>query len=277
MKKSFLLLFVLGQIISCGSDSLENNYSSYDRGTELSEDDLDVSEGYLLKKRSWSKYGETKIQGEVAYEYDEQDRLILETSHYYYENTIPELNITGGVVKYTYEEGVVIATYHSHENELKSTTRYIKEPNNIIRSEMHFPDGTSRLLSIAHLDNSCGRTKYEYFNSKSERTGYAEFEYVDANCSSIVTGYDDDGVLGYTDYYTMDSKNGWHSSIGQHHNYGNITYHNTIVAETKDATGNMDESFSYKSEIIYNSLDYPVSEIQTHYDGRKMAYFYEYY
>jgi len=276
MKKSFLLLFVLGQIISCGSDGLENNFDSYDRGTGPSEDGPAVSEGYLLKKWYWHEYGETKTLGEVAYEYDEQDRLILETSHYYNENTIPELNISGGVVKFTYQEGVVIAKLYSHENELRSTTRYIKEPNNIIRSEMHFPDGTSRLWGIAHLDDKgCGRMKYEWFNRESERIGYDEYEYVDANCSSIVKAYDDDGTLGYTDYYTMDSKNGWHSSIAQHHHFGNTNLHNVISSESKDASGALISSS--KNEFIYNSLDYPVSQIEISSSGREMEYFYEYY
>jgi len=200
----------------------------------------------------------------------------LETSHYYYENTIPELDIRGGIVKYTYEDNVTIAKHYSLDNELRSTTHYIKEPDNIIRSEMYYPDGTSRLLGIAELnDNSCGITKYEWFDSDSQRRGYDEYEYVDANYSFISTSYNNEGGMEYKDYVTMDSKNGWHSSIARHRHFGNISLHNVLEYESKDATGTVISSS--KSEYVYNSLDYPVSQVQTDMDGYKMEYFYEYY
>jgi hypothetical protein len=276
MKKYILFLFFLGLIISCSSDGLETDFPERHNAKDLPEDGPDATEGYLLKKRYWRKFGETKIQGEIEYGYDDKDKLILETSHYYYENTIPELDIKGGIVKYTYEDNVTIAKYYSLDNELKSTTHYIKEPDNIIRSEMYYPDGTSRLLGIAELNNnSCGRTKYEWFDSNSQRRGYDEYEYVDANCSFISTSYNDEGEMEYKDYVTMDSKNGWHTSIARHHHFGNTSSHNILEYESKDATGTVISSS--KSEFIYNSLDYPVSQVQTDMDGNKMEYFYEYY
>ena len=275
MKKSFLLLFFLGLIISCSSDGLETDFPERQNAKDLPEDNPVATEGYLLKKRYWRKFGETKIQGEIEYEYDDKDKLILETSHYYYENTIPELDIKGSITKYTYEEDVTIAKHYSLDNELISSTHYIKEPDNIIRSEMYYPDGTSHLLRIRELsNNSCGVTKYEWFDRDSQRIGYDEYEYVDANCSFISTTYNNEGEIMFKDKVTMDSKNGWNSSIARRH-FGNISLHNLIEQETIDPTGII--IAHSKSEFVYNSLDYPVSEIRTDMDGYKMEYFYEYY
>jgi hypothetical protein len=277
MKKSYFLFLILGLLmISCSSDGLETDFPERNLVTDVPKDGPVANEDYLLKKWSWRKYGETENQGEVEYEYDDNERLILETSHYYYENTIPELDLEGGIVKYTYEEDVTIAKYYSLENELKSTTHYIKEPDNIIRSKMYYPDGTSRLLGIAELnDNSCGMTKYEWFDGDSERRGYDEYEYVDANCSFIATSHNNEGEMEYKDYVTMDSKNGWHTSISRHHHFGNTSSHNVLEYESKDATGTVISSS--KSEYDYNAQDYPVSKIHTNSDGNKMEYFYEYY
>ena len=281
MNKSFLSVLVLCFLMaSRGSDGLESDYESYERNTDLAKDDPIVTEGHLLKRRSWRKYNETDIQGEVAYEYDDQDRLILVTSHYYYENTVPELNIVGGIVTYTYQDDHIIAKYSRHDTGLASTTHHIKESDNVVRTEVHYPDGTSHLSRITHFDpNGCGRSKYEWFNRDSERLGYDEYEYVDDNCNVIISVYLLDQNSKYTDYVTMDSKNAWNNSISWYRYFGNITHHNVLESRTEytDENGINHIDSSYKCEYIYNSSDYPVSKIETSYDGKKMQYFYEYY
>lgn len=296
MKKCFLLLIVLSQIISCSPDSLENNYSSYDRGTELSEDDPTPEDGYLLKKVSHRKYGETDILDDTEFEYDNQERLIKSTSHGYsngeseilsesnYEyndqgrlskitrhsnraNKIEglteteKLNLSGGITEFIYEEDVLtIKNEYNLNNELRRTTKILKVSDNEFHQNEYLPDGTLEITRIEYQgDGDCSLKRIE-FHQDGEMIRHTEYEYLDANCSFRATAINHQySQFSFEDTVTMDSKN------------------SVIELVSRDLAGIISKDGSYKNEITYNAQDYPLHEIRTTQEGVKSETLYEYY
>ena len=293
MKKYFLMLIVVFQLISCSSDGLENNYSSYDRGTELSEDDPTPEDGYLLKKVSYKNYGETDILNDTEFEYDNQERLIKSTSHEYangeseissqsdYEfdsqgrlskvtrqRTLPSiydglteaerLNLSGSITKYTYDQDVVIQDEYNLNNELRRSYHTFDVSNNEHHKEQYSSDSTLENTLITYTnDGPCSLLRRETI-ADGVVLWRVDYEYLDANCSVRSATYND-GKLSSEDTITKDSNNG------------------IIELISRDPAGIIQKTYSYKNDITYNADNKPVNEVKTPQEGVKSETLYEYY
>ena len=262
MKKIIVVLVISSLLLtSCNSDGLETNFPE----RNVQEGTPDKGSFLLLKKVTKYFSNEDVIQSEFSYAYDENDRLILETSRHYDERD----QLTGGSLssstKYEYKDDRVIASLYKFDDELTSQFHYIKLNDNQEKLEIHNPDGESRLSRITYVNNTdCGVSKIEGFDRNGGREWFDTYEYTDSNCSFIVTTYSDEGSILGEDILTMDTFNSPYNSIAQRHMYETIPSHNVTRYVSKYPSGNVSIT---TNEFIYNSQDYPTSEIGTSISG----------
>ena len=261
MKKIIVLLVISSLLLtSCNSDGLETNFpernakESPDKGSFL-----------LLKKVTKYFQNEDVIQSEFSYAYDENARLILQTSrHYDQRDQLPGGSLSSST-KYEYKDDRVIASLYKFDDELTSQFHYIKLNDNQEKLEIHNPDGESRLSRITYVNNTdCGVSKIEGFNRNGDREWFDTYEYTDSNCSVIVTTYTDEGSILGEDIVTMDAFNSPYNSTTHRRMYGTIPSHNVTRYESKYPSGIVSIS---TREFIYNSQGYPTSEIGTFISG----------
>ncbi len=261
MKKTIVLLVISSLLVtSCNSDGLETNFPERN-----AKENPDKGSFLLLKKVTKYFQNEDVIQSEYSYTYDENDRLILETSRHYDERD----QLTGGSLssstKYEYKDDRVIASLYKFDDELTSQFHYIKLNDNQEKLEIHNPDGESRLSRITYVNNTdCGVSKIEGFNRNGDREWFDTYEYTDSNCSVIVTTYSDAGSILGEDIVTMDAFNNPYNSTTHRRMYGRIPSHNATRYESEGPPGNFSIS---TREFIYNSQGYPISEIGTSISG----------
>jgi len=293
MKKYFLMLIVLFQLISCSSDGLENNYSSFERGPINTDDDASLEKGSLLKKMSFRNYGDTEFKSDTEYEYDNQERLIKSTSHEYangesevssqsdYEfdsqgrlskvtrqRTLPSiydglteaerLNLSGSITKYVYDQDVVIQDEYNLNNELRRSYHTFDVSNNEHHREQYSSDSTLENTHITYTnDGPCSLLRRETI-ADGVVLWRVDYEYLDANCSVRSAAYND-GKLSFEDTITKDSNNG------------------IIELISRDPAGIIQKIYSYKNDITYNADNKPVNEVKTPQEGVKTEIVYEYY
>jgi len=293
MKKSFLLLFVLSQIISCSPDSLENNYSSFERGPINTDDDASLENGSLLKKMSFRNYGDTEFKNDTEYEYDNQERLIKSTSHEYangeseissqsdyeydsqgrlskvtrqsnraskYEDLTEteRLNLSGSITKYTYDQDVVIQDDYNLNNELRRSYHTFDVSKNEHHKEQYSSDGNLENTLITYTnDGPCSLLRRETI-ADGVILWRVDYEYLDANCSVRSVAFNN-GKLSFEDTITKDSNNG------------------IIELISRDPAGIIQKNYSFKNDITYNADNKPVNEVKTPQEGVKTEIVYEYY
>jgi len=293
MKKYFLMLIVLFQLISCSSDGLENNYSSFERGPINSDDDASLEKGSLLKKMSFRNYGDTEFKSDTEYEYDNQERLIKSTSHEYangeseissqsdyeydsqgrlskvtrqsnrasiYEGLTEaeRLNLSGSITKYAYDQDVVIQDEYNLNNELRRSYHTFDVSKNEHHREQYSSDSTLENTLITYTnDGPCSLLRRETI-ADGVVLFRVDYEYLDANCS-VRSAAHNDGKLSFEDTITKDSNNG------------------IIELISRDPAGIIQKIYSYKNDITYNADNKPVNEVKTPQEGVKTEIVYEYY
>ena len=293
MNKYFLMLIVLFQLISCSSDGLENNYSSFERDPINTDDDASLEKGSLLKKMSFRNYGDTEFKSDTEYEYDNQERLIKSTSHEYpngeseissqsdfeynsqgrlskvtrqsnrasiYEGLTEaeRLNLSGSITKYAYDQDVVIQDEYNLNNELKRSYHTFDVSKNEHHREQYSSDSTLENTLITYTnDGPCSLLRRETI-ADGVVLWRVDYEYLDANCS-VRSAAHNDGKLSFEDTITKDSNNG------------------IIELISRDPAGIIQKIYSYKNDITYNADNKPVNEVKTPQEGVKTEIVYEYY
>jgi len=134
-----------------------------------------------------------------------------------------------------------------------------------------------------YSSESCG-PESTFFYSSTQNPGnpneffswHEEYDYTTVNCSQIISFFDSNNQLSATREVLRDDKNLIPRS-GFTLDLDNEAKGNIISIIRMDSQGIIDSINSYESTYIYNSLDYPISEVREYLNGNSAESTFEYY
>ncbi|MFK7949619.1 MAG: hypothetical protein AB8G11_18655 [Saprospiraceae bacterium] len=244
---NLMLLLSLIVISSCNDDN--------------DDDTTQYQENLLLKK----VYADSILSSEYEYNLNNKiEKIILFRD-----------GIVNGGIEFTYDEDTI---YEKSTNPNANYNRHYWIGEDTAISENY--NSQHQLLSYSYsiyTDSDCGHSLYVTFDSNHVETNRSDdIEYIDDNCSvsygastlspntSRTFQYDDKRAAGEATKISTRYKN---------KNKNNL--HNVIKVEYF-SNGEVEE-MSFTTEYLYNSLGYPISAIQTNYNGVVTVFTYEYY
>ena len=244
-----MLLFVFA---SCSSDD--------NATTEMDNDDMleDPVENILLLK-TVTLDGETVIE----YIYDTQNRISS------------QIELSNSKVFQYDTDGTINVEYRNAEGTFISRAKYIRESEAI--SKIYFyniQDEPTGVYTFTFNGNPCGFTTQTQTFSSDELL--ITYEYIDENCSLVVTFPNDSQVINKVTTYTKDTmKSAFESTILPF--FRKDISHNNVNVIALDIDGMSIQDLSYSSVFTYNIDNYPTRQVRTYEDGDEITYEYEYY